>query len=401
VQPQNRFLFLYPLHIADIAIISSLTLHFFSCLTENRPFIRFGPATIIAIILFLAGILSLHIGVYQTTAAWNSYIDRLAKGVLVVIMLEAMADTSERVWAVMATIMFATLWWIKAGLRLSLSGMTFAGDRVMGPGVSIVDNPNGFAYMLCVMLPIYLYFFQQSRHQYLRLGFLFIVLSCIYIIMQTGSRTGMIILLAVVPFLLPKYGRDHKFALLVSGISIFLIIGIVSPGNIQRFKTIPKSIAAALSGETKDPSALDQDEQSAQERRLKNEQTWALIKEYPLFGVGINPDENMYIDRFPYAAGQVHCEILMAGRQMGLMGMSLYAGLLGIIFFNGWRIQKVMYTFSKGYSDLGWTLKIQAVAIAVGGAFSPLPWNVVTLLLAGAASALWINLQEQHPVWAT
>lgn len=54
--------------------------------------------------------------------------------------------------------MMATLWWIKGGVRLSMSGATYAGDRLLGPASSLVENPNAFAYMMCVFIPLYLFF---------------------------------------------------------------------------------------------------------------------------------------------------------------------------------------------------------------------------------------------------
>jgi len=94
------------------------------------------------------------------------------------------------------------------------------------------------------------------------------------------------------------------------------------------------------------------------------------------------------------ARGQVHCEILMAGKQMGIIGMGLYVGLVGTIFFGGWWVRKRM-TEWPAVRDLGWTLQVQAVAIAVGGSFSPIPWTPVHMLLAGVASALVMRTRDE------
>ena len=40
VQPQNRFSFLWPLKIADIAFIAAVGLHVMGCLESRRPLIR-------------------------------------------------------------------------------------------------------------------------------------------------------------------------------------------------------------------------------------------------------------------------------------------------------------------------------------------------------------------------
>ena len=46
--------------------------------------------------------------------------------------------------------------------------------------------------------------------------------------------------------------------------------------------------------------------------------------------------------------------------------------------------------------DLGWTFQIQAVAIAVGGAFSPLPWHAPMMIMVGSVSALFHVLKEEQ-----
>ena len=389
VQPQNRFPFLWPLHIADICVVMAVGLHVASMLTEKKPLIRFGAATITGLLLFFAAFTSLYLGAFQFHSGWNPYIDILAKSVLVMILIEAMARTPERVWAVQTSMMLASLWWVKAGLRLSAAGATYAGDRLMGPAVSLIENPNGFAYMMCVLLPLYLYFFQQSPHKYARWGFLALTLAGVYIVFETGSRTGLMILVVLACFLLPKYGAGHRTALIVMGISIFFLLSITGGMNVQRFKSIPEAIKSFFSDKPVDERLLTQDEQSAYERRMKNQDTWKLIMDRPFFGAGINPNEHLYRHKYPYASGQVHCEILMAGRQMGFVGMGLYVALLSILFFFGWRIQIVTAEWWPSISDLAWTFKMQALVFMVGGAFSPLPWNAPELILVGSVSSLW------------
>lgn len=396
VQPQNRFTFLYPFHIADISIAIATALHIVSCMQEKRPLIRFGPATVIALLLMAAGLMAQYLGPLQSNTAWNSYIDRLMKAAYVCVLVEAMATSVQRVWAVQMTMLIATLWWLKAGIRLAVSGATYYDDRIMGPAVSIVENPNGFAFMMCVMIPIYLYAYHQAETKWLRWSFLAMALAGVYIVLETGSRTGLIILVTVAAFLVPKYGMERKTVLIVGTAAMFVILSIVSPGNIRRLKTIPKAIKGALIGEAAPPGSLDRDMLSAQERRFKMRDTWSLIKDYPL-GVGMAPDDNLVAQKYAYAAGQVHCEILMAGRQMGFVGMGLYAALLATMFIRGRAVQKAFHSAWPEVADIGWTLKMQAVTIAVGGFFSPLPWNPVTLILAASASSLWTAVRATAP----
>lgn len=388
VQPQNRFNFLWPLRIANLSFLIGLGLHIFSCMESRRPLIRFGPATVLTLVLLFFATLSQHFGTYQISPAWNPYLDILVKNALLLIMIEATAYTIERVWAVQMTMLFATLWWIKGGLRLSLQGATYSADRLMGAAVSLIENPNGFAYMMCVFLPLYLYAYQQGTRKWIKLFFLACALSAVYIVFETGSRTGLVTLIAIGIFLVPYYGHKHIPAMAAIALAVILLFPLTGPKNRERFRTIPKQIAAFFHGQEYNPSGqMTQDEQSADERRRKNKDTWALIKENLIFGVGLNPDQTQYLDRFPFAGGQVHCEILMAGRQMGVIGMAMYVGYWAIMFFGGGWCRRRMSHW-PAVRDLGWTFQLQAVAIAVGGAFSPIPWHAPMMIVAGSTSAL-------------
>lgn len=398
VQPQNRFTFLHSMHIADISVMAAVGLHLVAVAQEGQRFLRLGPATISALLLIMFSFISLHTGAWQSNANWNPNNDIIFKNSLVLILVEAMAFTVQRVWAVQATLMFATLWWVKGGLRLAAAGATYAGDRLMGPSVSLIENPNGFAYMMTVMIPLYLYFFQKAPNKILRWGFLALTIFSVYIVLETGSRTGVIALLAVGLFLLPKYGAKHKLALAIAAPIIFLVIGAISPGNIERFKTIPESARRFFAGvdEEANPDKMTQDQQSAWERKMKNKHTWKLIKDYPLFGVGVNPDDASFIDweKYPYAYGQVHNEFLYAGKQMGAIGIILYLSLMYHVYQGGRRSQKAAKGWWPAAEDLGWTIKMQALVFATGGFFSPVPWNPLYLVLAGSSSALAYNLRK-------
>ena len=396
VQPQNRFTFLWPLRIANLSFIVGVCLHLFACMESRRPLVRLGPGTVLALTLLFSAMLSQFFGAYQVSSAWNPWLDIIVKNALLLIMVEATATTVERVWAVQMTSLIATLWWVKSGLRLSQAGATYAGDRLMGGAVSLIENPNGFAYMMCVFLPLYLYAFQQARKRWVKMFFLASAMASIYIVFQTGSRTGLVTLVVLGVFLLPHYGRHHFKGLIAMLVALAFIFPMTGEKNRARFRTIPQSVASFLGGEKKEQSGrMNQDEQSANERRVKNRDTWALIKENLIFGVGVRPDESKYVDRYPMATGQVHCEILAAGRQMGLIGMGIYAGFVAVIFTGGLWVRRNAAHW-PAVSDLGWTLQMQAVAIAVGGSFCPLPWHPPMMLLAGSASALVRILKEEQ-----
>lgn len=396
VQPQNRFPFLWPFQIADISFIAATGLHVLACAENRQPLVRLGPGTRVAFALLFFATLSQYFGRFQVSPAWNPWLDIIVKNSLLLIMVEALATSVERIWAVQMTSLFATLWWVKGGLRLSAQGATYQGDRLMGAAVSLIENPNGFAYMMCIFLPLYLYVYQQAPKNWQKIFFLACALAAVWIVFETGSRTGLVTLVFMGAFLVPYYGKNHLRGLATIAVVLILIFPLTGEKNRDRFRTIPQSIASFLGKEKEERTGpMSQDEQSAQERQLKNRDTWGVVKENLIFGVGVNPDESNYTDRFPMASGQVHCEILAAGRQMGLIGMGLYAGFI-VVIFTGGRWCKRNAAHWPAVRDLGWTFQMQAVAIAVGGFFSPLPWHPPMMMLAGSASALMNILKEEQ-----
>ena len=135
-----------------------------------------------------------------------------------------------------------------------------------------------------------------------------------------------------------------------------------------------------------DERIIATDEQSADERKAKNRDTWALIKKYPLFGVGVNPSGEAFRE-FPMAGGQVHCETLMAGRQMGVIGIALHWGFILTLLVGGGLVRQRAGGWAAA-AGLGRVFQLQAVAIIIGGSFCPLPWGIPTLAAAACASAL-------------
>lgn len=386
VQPQNRFTVLWPLHIANVSFIVAAVLHILACLRDKRPILRLGPATGLGLVLMFFVLLANYGSPYQSSPNWNPMVDIIFKNILLMMGIEAMCTSVRRVWTVQMTCLVCTLWWIKAGLRLSAAGATYSGDRLMGAAVSMLENPNGFAYSMCIVLPLYLYAFVHTKTPWLKWAFLAGLLSGVFVVFQTGSRTGLVTLIALAVITVPHFKQLKLRNVAFAAVAITLIFPMTGKQNLERFKTIPESVGSFLGLTQKAEGPRNQDQQSADERAEKNRDTWKLIKAHPLFGVGFTPEDRVY-ENFPMARGQVHCEILMAGRQMGFIGMGLYVGFLGMVFLKGRRIQKRCVSDPE-VADLGWVFMLQAVVFAVGGSFCPGAWHVLMMMLAGASAAL-------------
>lgn len=387
VAPQNRFPVLWPLHIADLSFVGAILLHVLSCLRTHQPMIRLGWATGLGLAVMGWAAVCNTIGPFQSGWAWNVWMDILYKNIGLLILLESMCDTRERCWAAMITMLFCSVYWLKAGIRLAAAGATYSGDRLMGAAIGLIENPNSMAYMVALMLPLYLYVYQSARSKTERWLFLAGVVADVFIVLKTGSRTGLVTLLVMAVFLLRKYVRHHPVGLLGAGLILFFLLPLTGEKNVLRFKTIPQSAKSFLGFQVeRHEGPLTQDEQSAEERAAKNRDTWKLIKAYPVSGVGMHPDDR-FLERFPMASGQVHCEILMVGKQLGFPGMLLYLGMLVQIWACGRTIRR-RHAGWPGMEQLGWAYQLQALGILVGGSFCPLPWHGPMMVMAATSSAL-------------
>lgn len=396
VAPQNRFPVLWPLHIADLSFVGAILLHVLSCLRTHQPMIRLGWATRLGLAVMGWAAVCNTLGPFQSGWAWNPWMDTLYKNIGLLILLERMCDTRERCWAAMMTMLFCSVYWLKAGIRLASAGATYSGDRLMGAAIGLIENPNSMAYMVALMLPLYLYVYQAARNKTERWLFLAGVVADLFIVLKTGSRTGLVTLLAMSIRILPKYLRHHGMGLMMAGVAFWLLLPLTGEKNVERFKTIPQSAKSFLGLQTeRREEPLTQDEQSAEERAAKNRDTWRLIKANPLHGVGFHPDDRKYLGDYPMARGHVHCEILMVGKHMGFIGMGIYLAFLAQIGWCGW-ILRGRYAGWPGMAELGWVYQVQAIGILVGGSFCPLPWHGPMMLMAATSSAL-VSLSVPRP----
>lgn len=388
VAPQNRFPVLWPLHIADISFVGAIVLHALSCLRTHQPLIRPGWATGLGVALMGWAAVCNTIGPFQSGWTWIGWMETIYKNIGLLVLLESMCDTRERCWATMMTMLFCSVYWLKVGVRLAAAGATYSGDRLMGAAIGLIENPNSMAYIVALMLPLYLYVYQAAESKTEKWVFLAGVVADLFIVLKTGSRTGLVTLLAMAIWILPKYIRHHGFGLLVAGVAFWLLLPLTGEKNVQRFKTIPESAKSFLGFQVeRHEGPLNQDEQSAEERAAKNRDTWRLIKANPLHGVGFHADESKYAGEYPMARGQVHCEVLMVGKHMGFIGMGIYLGMLAQIWLCG-RSLRLRYAGWPGMAELGWVYQIQAIGILVGGSFCPLPWHGPMMLMAATSSAL-------------
>ena len=398
VQPQHRFHFLIPWHLGDITFLTALVCFLIAVASEDQPPIVWGPATKFCVTLLVMAFISNTLGAFQISAGWNPALDVIVKNCAVIIMMEAIIGTNpNRLAAVLLSVCAATLWWFKAGLRGVQAGGGFVGARIMGPNVGLVQGPNEFGIFASVMIPILLGISMFcTGHKWIRRGTALLSGLAFMVVLQTGSRSGLLCLIAMGPFMIPFLGGKKAFfpLLIMVGFAVFAFMHI-DEANMERFRTIPQAFSDTISGKPKkDYADMNIDEKSAEDRRRKNVDTWKLIKDYPILGAGINPNRADYPDKYAYARGTVHNELLMAGQQMGFLGMALLLSIWGYIGFTGFRVFVSAKKTWPALAILGWSLSVSGIALAVGGFFNTFVWNIIALLVLLTASRASDILKE-------
>ena len=398
-QPHFRFNQLMVFRLGNLTFGCAFIFHIINCMGSGRPLIRLGAATKLSLVLLAFVMVTHYFNPHQWNHRPNALYDSLWKVCVVAIILEAQMDNIYKSAAVLGTLAVGTLWWLKGGVRLAQAGATWgSGDRLMGANVSIIQNPNDFAYQLIFIIPVYFFFFNIIKNKYVKWPMLGLVFVAIFIALETGSRTGFLAFGMLTLVMLPRLVREYKGALILGTAAFAMMwVMIVSEGNRDRLGGVVDAMAIGLGlKEESSTNVVKADAESAGSRRIKAKAAMDTILKYPLLGLGTNPDPGKYTD--PNAGGMVHCEILMAGRTMGLPGMAIY--LLSIII--PIRLGNQVYRRAKVYwpevSEIGYAVRNQMVVVILGGAFSPslfhFPHMMCFVVVASSHKLLMDRIRE-------
>lgn len=142
-------------------------------------------------------------------------------------------------------------------------------DRLSGAPSDVV-NPNGLAFIICTVLP-FLYF--MAKLSWInRLSFIIFTPLCLYALILTGSRTG--ILGAIVIFFGIIVKARRKFIIILCGVAILLIgFPLLNPDTQDRYLSII--------------GMGDKNEGTAEGRLTGVESNFTVAMRRPIFGHGL------------------------------------------------------------------------------------------------------------------
>jgi O-antigen ligase len=104
----------------------------------------------------------------------------------------------------------------------------------MGPAVGLMDDPNAFAYMVVIIVPIYMYMTRFTTNKWVGRGYLLMTLLSVYIVIETGSRSGFVAMLAMGFLLTTHHWRNQKKNIVLAILGVALIFPLTTESNRQR-----------------------------------------------------------------------------------------------------------------------------------------------------------------------
>ena len=267
-------------------------------------------------------------------------------------------DIERLIWVVTFSVGF---YGIKGGIWTVLSGGSI---RIWGPTGSLIEENNGLAIALVMMVPFVFYLYQVTKRKLLRQGLLFCLVTMGFSILGSQSRGALLALLTMATMLGLKSQRPVRVTILLA-VLVGLAVAFMPDSWTSRMETI-KTYEA---------------DNSAMSRMYTWQTLWNVALDRPLVGAGFRTDTPAIFARYAPFDGSAmsnggvlvaHSIYFQALGEHGFPGLFLFV-LLGIV---SWRKAGKLTKLTLGDPEFGdWVpllmpmIQVSLLGFAVGGAF--------------------------------
>jgi|GEM_PF-310023 len=304
----------------------------------ERPlgWVRAGPILLIYVLSWFASML--HAGDFTTASqTFVSFIKDALGALIVVFFIQRPSSFRAAIWSLVAagllmssisafqalTGTYDNAYWGFGGWSSQVSG-SIGRNRLQGP----YANPNAYAQVLVVIVPLALDRLWHERHILLRLlaGWTFV--CSLLVIFLTYSRGGFLALLFAMGVLLIQY-RPNFMPLLFTGVLLVGALQFLPATYIDRIGTLGQFFSLQ-SSQVSDPSFRG--------RLSENTAAWQMFLDHPLLGIGIGNYKINYQDysrdigldprRSNRTPASLYLELLS---EQGIVGTAIFFILLFIV----------------------------------------------------------------------
>jgi putative inorganic carbon (hco3(-)) transporter len=207
--------------------------------------------------------------------------------------------------------------------------------RSTGP----IGDPNIFAQIMVVLVPISFERFLHEKNKGLRLAALWAFAVSVLTILLTYSRGGFVAL-AVSMLVLFLYYPPRRFQIPILILSVVVFIAVLPPNYINRLSTLTMFFQPRLTNGI--------NEVSLQGRLSENLTAWEMVKSHPLFGVGLSS----YRYLFPFYSKSLGIALVATERdahnlylevlaETGVIGFLVFSVLLFVSFRTVFRARRI------------------------------------------------------------
>ena len=314
------------------------------------------------------------------TSPWPKFVE-FSKIIIISLLMTAMVDSEQRArWLLLVTLGSIGLLAFRANVGIILSRGT---AHISGPGGAFEDN-NDFALLLNMAFPMMIYFGSCETKRWLRWGFYAIAAMTLITILFTYSRGGFLGLCVILMALALK--SKYKLTALIGGLVLVTALLAVAPRDIvDRLSTIQ--------------SAAQTDESAMSRLRAWRVSLW-IIKDHPIFGVGLRNILNIYAR---YGAEEdvrvSHNAYLQIAVDAGLPALFLFVSAIGLCYRRLRKARRMLKTRAPNSRLIAYThgMEVALLGYLVSATFlSRHDLELLYEVMALAASFMLIARSYEH-----
>lgn len=318
------------------------------------------------------------------------------KSMMAYIMIAGLAQSLRQCRRVMYTLALAVL---AAALIVLYFGASVAGRLAAPKGM--LDNPNDLAQILLLGFPFwFLLLIEKNRVPFRRLLGVLCVAPVLYVFFRTGSRGGLVALLAMCAMVFVNASTGGKIKLLLIGIVIAVTAVVLTP------EAVAVRFAFTMKPQVTDWGFVDSHQlravESSQQRLALFKESVALSIRNPLFGVGPGQFQSVQAKE----AGEegeramwreTHCMYTQLSSEDGLLGLVLYASAI----FYCIRTANHYYKLTRNRPEtadiapMAHVLLMSLVGFATTALFSSVAYHMFFPTLAGLSTAFFQVVERE------
>lgn len=271
-------------------------------------------------------------------------------------------------------------------------------DRAQGP----VNEPNRFAQIMVVLLPMAVYLIRTSRSQLFRGGVAVMGLLVLIGVVLTLSRGG-IIALGLMALAMSAVGwiRTSRMAIGVAG--VLFIVPVLTPFYMDRIASITN--ITYLVGN--DGSTIREADGAMRGRLTEMLAAFNVFLDHPLVGVGPGQFAPYYVQDYSRdpdiqfrdirEARRAHTLYFELAAENGIIGLVSFMAIVLLLVQRLWKARKALEHRLPGLADLATACWLSLLAYLCTAVFLHMSYQrYYWLLLATAAAALHVVTSEAH-----